>query len=136
MQPAQALEHADVIFDGTVTDCDSPVVLRAWVRMNQMFPWHSSPPPPDEIARTMTKVTFALGQRWKGQVGSKIEIAVPPGAGGDCGTEFKKGARYLVYATAYGGLLATDWSFRTTAMERAEGDLEFLAKQTSAAKLP
>ena len=136
MQPAEALEHADTIFEGTVRDCDSPLLLRTWFRLLQEFPWHASPPPPEEIAKTMTRVTFALDHVWKGQVGPSIDIAAPPGGGGDCGTEFKKGARYLVYASAFGGLLATDRSYRTTAIEHAQGDLEFLANQTRAARLP
>jgi len=130
MELAAAFQNATVIFEGQVTGCSTPRLARTWARVKALLPWAPVVPPDEETAAAMTRVAFRVERLWKGSQGSEITIATGWGLGGECGSEFERGKRYLVYAREFGGILETDWSFRTTEVDSALPDLEFLAGHT------
>jgi hypothetical protein len=133
-EPAEALRRANAVFEGELVSCDVPDLSRWWYRLKWTFLLHRESPPPHEVAQTMVHLMFIVKQVWKGDVFQQVVIASPEGSGGDCGTIFKVGARYLVYAREYGGVLVADGlSDRTTSTESASGELDFLAAHSHTA---
>lgn len=74
---------------------------------------------------------FSVEQSYLGVAGTEFEILTGYG-GGDCGYEFKIGARYLVYASLHRGKLVTTTCSRTRPFSQAAEDLAFLGNLSSA----
>ena len=85
---------------------------------------------PDDIGYRR-QVKFSADQIYLGVEGTEIEILTGYG-GGDCGYEFKIGARYLVYASLHRGKLITSTCSRTRPFSQATEDLAFLGNLSSA----
>jgi hypothetical protein len=72
------------------------------------------------------RVTFRVLDVWRGSVGASVEITTGMG-GGDCGYNFVKGSRYLVYAHANNaGELSTGICSRTRLLSAASEDIAYL----------
>ncbi|HEV3468120.1 MAG TPA: carboxypeptidase regulatory-like domain-containing protein [Pyrinomonadaceae bacterium] len=71
---------------------------------------------------------FSVEQAFSGVEGAEVEVATGRG-GADCGYNFRKGEKYLVYAYrgAEGGRLSTGICSRTRPYPAAAEDLEFLS---------
>ena len=101
---AKAAQAADVIVRGTVIDMidtsNTPACQAAA---------EGVPPPPDEFtAYCGLAVTIRIDALWKGP--RKLNVTVVTGhGGGDCGAEFAKAGRYVVFARKLkAGALYTD----------------------------
>jgi hypothetical protein len=74
-------------------------------------------------------VTFKVERMWRGPAVHTIKILTGWG-GGDCGYQFERGQRYLVYAYVdRDGVLGTSICTRTRELEHAGEDLAFLDGQ-------
>lgn len=91
--------------------------------------------PPDQdpgsFSFSSRLVRFSIQERFRGALGSIVEIATGMG-GGDCGFPFKVGETYLVYASVLkSGQLCAGICSRTQSLENASADLEFLRSLSS-----
>jgi hypothetical protein len=103
--PSEALERADFVFTGEVTEVRRP---------------ENTPPGQGEIV-----YTFDIGQAIKGAVKSPFEV-VSAASGAACGRSFARGQAYLVYARSKDGRARDNLCSRTRRLEDAGEDLEFL----------
>lgn len=111
-RPCSTYWSAPVVFTGLVTDFSTvtPPAPREGERSEQY---------PQRVAR------FSVEEAFRGLPGASAEVTTGMG-GGDCGYDFKVGARYLVYAYAgKDGKLATGICSATKPIERAAAELEF-----------
>lgn len=70
-------------------------------------------------------VRFRVDRAWRGGVSDRVVIHT--GAGGrDCGYDFERGVKYLVYAHQRDGRLSTGICSRTRPIREATEDLEYL----------
>jgi len=111
--PCEAYQSSVAVFIGTMMDVSNVTVeLKAGDRrlefMGKLF-------------------RFSVEQAFKGVEEAEIEIQTGSG-GGDCGYEFRKGDRYLVYAykAANDKRLSTNICSRTRPLSHAADDLAFL----------
>jgi len=75
------------------------------------------------------QVTFKVLETWKGVETEKVIIATEDNRYGGCGSEFKVGKTYLVYAyTSESGGLETNQCTRTNELPEEERDLKVLGK--------
>ena len=72
------------------------------------------------------RVRFTVDRVWRGDVAGSIEVTTGSG-GGDCGYGFRKGRKYLVYASEWEGRLTTTICSPTKPLDRAAADREYLA---------
>ncbi|HEX8162764.1 MAG TPA: carboxypeptidase regulatory-like domain-containing protein [Pyrinomonadaceae bacterium] len=103
---------APVLFTGLVTDVSTvtPPAPTGAARREQY---------PHRVARFNVEETF------RGTTGATAEVTTGMG-GGDCGYNFKVGARYLVYASVgEGGKLSTGICSATKPVEQAGAELEY-----------
>lgn len=71
------------------------------------------------------RVRISVEQVWRGDVPPSVEVTTGSG-GGDCGYPFRKGRKYLVYASEEQGRLITHVCAPTKPFDRAAADLEYL----------
>lgn len=111
--PCQAYWRSDVIFAGTVTGIASKSVKETFGDNREYW-------------RTMRVVSFAVENTYKGTKNSYVEVLTGAG-GGDCGYQFSRGGRYMVYADRDkdDGLLYTGICSRTRTLESAAEDIEY-----------
>ena len=106
--PQSAVESATAVFTGTV------VSVRETTQSTEHERW------PVRVVR------FRVDGAWKGVNAPEVTVLTGMG-GGDCGLDFDRGLRYLVYA--YGGAgrkLSTGLCTRTAPAARAGEDLRAL----------
>jgi hypothetical protein len=111
-RPCSTYWGSPVIFTGLVTDFSTitPPAPREGERREQF---------PQRVAR------FNVEESFRGLKGATAEVTTGMG-GGDCGYDFKVGARYIVYAYAgEGGKLSTGICSATKPLETAGAELEF-----------
>lgn len=107
--PQSALESATAVFTGTV------VSIRETTVSPEPGRW-----------RPARMVGFRVDGAWKGVSAPKVVVLTGMG-GGDCGLDFDRGARYLVYAHAGAdGKLSTGVCRRTAPAALASEDLRAL----------
>lgn len=105
---------ADVVFEGEVTAVEQlPVSTGAGG-----FPGTK-------------RVQFTVTRVWRGQQTDSVQVMTGSG-GGDCGYGFRKGRKYLVYASEQDGRLWTNICSPTKPLDRAAKDLEYLAQAETA----
>jgi hypothetical protein len=71
------------------------------------------------------RVRFRVEQTWRGEATPVIEVMTGSG-GGDCGYNFSRGRRYLVFASLHEGVAVTGICSRTQPLDKAGKDLEYL----------
>jgi hypothetical protein len=81
--------------------------------------------PSGERFQSDRRVRLRVLQSWRGQLEQTVELTTGSG-GGDCGYDFQKGVRYLVFAHHWRGGLTTSICSRTTQLADAAEDLEYL----------
>jgi hypothetical protein len=111
-RPCSNFWSAPVLFAGLVTDFSTVTTpaLTEGVRRQQ----HSR-----RVAR------FNVEEAFRGTLGATVEVETGMG-GGDCGYNFKVGARYLVYAQeGEGGKLSASICSHTKPIEKAGAEIEF-----------
>jgi hypothetical protein len=84
--------------------------------------------PEDKEERLLRRrVRLKVEESFKG-VATRKAVLYTGWGGGDCGYEFERGARYLVYASDYAGGLYTGICYGTKKAERAESELAILRR--------
>ena len=111
--------RADVIFEGTVADS----------RLKSKFldaPVGSLVPATLDPSSDRMRVTFSETRFYKGKQAGTVEVETGIG-GGDCGSAFEPGRRYLVYANKddHGGL-STGICAATAPIEESGSNLAYL----------
>ena len=106
--PCEAVWAAPIVFTGEVIDI-TPVP-------NQNGP---------QFMRER-RVRFRVEQMWRGAKAAELEVMTGAG-GGDCGYDFERGGRYLVYTYAHRGVPWTGICSRTQRLSTATEDLQYLA---------
>jgi len=116
------------MFVGEAIDANTPHLSRAWLLLKGLSSrWLGTQEPSDSnFAAADRRYTFRVEQAWKGPSLSEIVVTTGDG-GGDCGTPFELGKRYLVYAYDYAGFYYTGMCTRTTLLQYAKPDLDVLA---------
>ncbi|MFL6230086.1 MAG: carboxypeptidase regulatory-like domain-containing protein [Pyrinomonadaceae bacterium] len=113
-RPCSTFWGTPVLFTGLVTD----------------FSAITPPAPPEGERRGQYQIPqrvarFNVEEPFRGVAGATVEVTTGAG-GGDCGYNFRVGARYIVYAYAgEGGKLSTGICTATKPLERAGAELEF-----------
>ena len=115
--PCEAYGSASAVFTGTVVS-----VRRA----------EEPKPGPVQPINYLRIFKFSVDQAYLGVAGTEVEVTTGSGSG-DCGYHFTVGERYLVYAYFYENRLGTSICTRTRPFARAQDDLAFLGKLSSAA---
>lgn len=105
--PLDALEGADTVFRGKVTDATDT----EFEMMGELWEGRS--------------FTFQAVRIWKGSANSRIIVTTGMGYG-DCGYQFQKGEEYLVYAYENDNGLRTNICTRTAHIADAAVDLKAL----------
>ena len=116
--PCESYGSAAAVFVGTVMD----------VRVNE----RPKQVNPRDLDWFPVAFKFSVEQSYLGVAGTEVEVSTGQG-GGDCGYEFKRGQRYLVYAFRYKEKLTTSICTRTKPFSSANEDLAFLGTLSSAA---
>jgi hypothetical protein len=111
--PCEAYDRAEVVFVGPVREISETTTELGAGAERMKFP-----------ARL---VRLGVEERFKGVDTPELVVRTGLG-GGDCGFQFEKGERYLVYAsrTSAGLQLETNICTRTRAVTRAKDDLDYL----------
>jgi hypothetical protein len=113
--PHEAVEGAEAVFIGKVI---------------QISEWSKPTEDSEDVSgfkRLTKEVLFEVGLSWKGA--SEEDIVIYSALNeSSCGTRFKEGRRYLVYAYEYEGELHTNKCFRTTRFPEAIIDIVLLEK--------
>lgn len=135
-RPPVAKQYGDaaIVFTGrveTVRDRWS-AFAKLWLKIRRFF--DEAAEPEVNMRRYCTdfgmEVTFSVEDAWKGVSSRQISLLTGRG-GGDCGVEFKRGERYVVYAyPRHGDGCQTDICTRTREAAYASEDLAFLAHRT------
>lgn len=121
-----SLEWADFVFTGKVTR--TPSRVRLYLQAARYF-WRTrgdrelSDEEEDQMFRR--RIRFVVETPFKGVTGPKTMVYTGWG-GGDCGCEFRRGERYLVYATDWDGLPYTGICHGTKPLSEAGGEVEIL----------
>jgi hypothetical protein len=72
-------------------------------------------------------VRLRVLESWRGGVSGEIDVVTGSG-GGDCGYQFERGKRYLVFAMQHGGVLSTSICSRTQPLADAQDDLAYVRR--------
>lgn len=81
------------------------------------------------------KVSFEVGQVWKGQIPQELLLETS-GSSASCGYTFENGKEYLVYAYSNEGQLSVNLCSRTALVADAQEDLTALGQSTVPAAAP
>lgn len=101
--------NADLVFEGEVVAIES-------------LPGSNSTGP----RFVKRQVRFTVERVWRGNAADSVTVMTGAG-GGDCGYNFRKGRKYLVFASEHEGRLWTNICSPTKPLDRAAQDLEYLA---------
>jgi hypothetical protein len=71
------------------------------------------------------RARFTVARVWRGDVPASVDVMTGSG-GGDCGYGFRKGRKYLVYASEGQSGLVTNSCSPTKPLDRAAPDLEYV----------
>jgi hypothetical protein len=114
--PCEAYGSASAVFIGVVVG-EAPI-----------------PAQDEQYQYRQRSVSFAIEEIFHGIQGTAAEVITGKG-GGDCGVEFKRGERYLVYTytNPQDNKLHTNICTRTRALSQASEDLQYLRRLSSAA---
>jgi 5-hydroxyisourate hydrolase-like protein (transthyretin family) len=85
-----------------------------------------APEPIGDVLFGRRVVKFRVEKSWRGDVAGELEVRTGTG-GGDCGYNFERGVKYLVYANVRDGRLSTGICNRTKPLAEAGEDLAYLA---------
>ena len=117
-EPCQAYGSASAVFVGVATGVEKRKIEDVRAERKRADAGEYSP---------SVIYSFAVEEAFGGIEGSEVKIGTNSG-GGDCGYQFAKGERYLIYA--YGdrrkGNLSTSICTPTKPIEKAEDELKFL----------
>ena len=100
--------NSDAVFEGEVQEIETPA------RKQRLDPFAGR------------RVRFTVDRVWHGEVAGSVDVMTGSG-GGDCGYSFRKGRKYLVYASEREGRLMTNICSPTKPVDRAAADREYLS---------
>lgn len=121
-----SLEGSDFVFVGKVTRM--PLRVRMYLQVAR-YRWKTRGDrelsEEEEDRMFLRRIRFEVETPFKGV--SEPKVLVYTGWGiGDCGYDFRRGERYLVYATSWDGGAYTGICHSTKPLSEAEGEVEIL----------
>lgn len=125
---AADLADSTAVFTGRVTRMQSRIRLYLRIPRYLFLTRGDREIPEEEEERIFRRrIRLRVEESFKGTAGRDVILYTGWG-GGDCGYEFERGSRYLVYASEYGGGLYTGICYGTTRAEKAGDEIAILRR--------